>query len=125
MNKSLQRDLRRAVANNDYEQVDGGSILLPKAKVFIGGVFSHSVIHNGVESEVLHDPNIFVNEGLDHVLDATFSAGTQITAWYIGIFEGNYTPVAGDTASDIASNSTESTAYDESVRQSCVFTECG
>lgn len=117
MNESLNRDLRRAIANNDYEKVDGGSIFLPKAKVTIGGYFSHSVRRDGVESEIIHEPNIFVNQGLDHVLDATFSAGTQITAWYIAIFEGNYTPVAGDTASGIAAASTESTAYDEAVRQ--------
>jgi hypothetical protein len=39
-----------------------------------------------------------------------------VDPWYIGIFEANYTPLATDTAANIAANATESTAYDESTR---------
>ena len=50
-------------------------------------------------------------------LDVTFNGGAQITAWYLGIYEANYTPAADDTAANIAGRCTESTAYDETTRE--------
>lgn len=61
--------------------------------------------------------NLVVNEGLDHVLNTVFHSGTQVGTWFLGLFEGNYTPVAGLTAATIAAASTESTAYTETQRQ--------
>jgi hypothetical protein len=46
-----------------------------------------------------------------------FNGTTQISTWYIGLFEANYTPVASVTAATITSASTECTAYDEATRQ--------
>ena len=40
--------------------------------------------------------NLVTTEGLNHILDTQFHAGTQVTAWYIGL-KGAGTPVAGDT----------------------------
>jgi len=40
--------------------------------------------------------NIIVTEGLNHILDTQFHAGTQVTTWYIGL-KGTGTPVGGDT----------------------------
>lgn len=45
---------------------------------------------------------------------------TPVSPWYVGVFEGNYTPVAGDTAATFPANATESTAYDEATRQEYV-----
>lgn len=111
MDKRLINEVRRG----KFEKADNG-LFLPAAKVFLGGIFGHEVIRDGQSLGVVWDPNTVVNEGLDHILDAVFHGGSQISTWYIGIFEGNYTPVPGDTASDIATNSTESTAYDEANR---------
>jgi hypothetical protein len=107
---------RREVANRQYEISDSGGIYLPKAKVMLGGVFEVDHIRDGKSLGITRDHNIVVNEGLNHILSAVFNAGTQITAWYVGIFEGNYTPVATDTAANITANSTECTAYDEATR---------
>ena len=60
--------------------------------------------------------NIVVDEGLTHTLNVVFNSGTQITAWYLGIYESNYTPLATDTAATISANAIESTAYDELTR---------
>ena len=106
----------REYTNNHYEIGEKGEIYLPKAKIWLGGVFEHEVIRNGKSLGLCYDPNIVVNEGLNSILDIMFHAATQITAWYIGIFEGNYTPVATDTAANITANSTECTAYDEATR---------
>lgn len=82
----------------------------------VGGIFKFELVRDGKVIDTWESKNLVVNEGLDHMLDSTLHGSTQITSWYVGLFEGNYTPVAGDTAADIASNATESTAYDETTR---------
>jgi hypothetical protein len=47
---------------------------------------------------------------------SVFHGSTQVGTWYLGVFEGNYTPVAGLLASTIAGAATETTAYDETTR---------
>lgn len=111
----LHPELQKAVRNGDYEECDNG-LFMPKQKVMIGGVFSIDHMRGGELLETIQSPNIIVNEGLDHILSAVYNAGSQITAWYVGIFEGNYTPVAGDTGANIVANATECTAYDEANR---------
>lgn len=88
-----------------------------KAKTGMDGVYGLEHRRNGkvIYSQPLNE-NLVVDEGLTHILDILFKAGTQITAWYLGIFEANYTPAADDTAANIAARSTESTAYDEVAR---------
>ena len=108
--------VRRSIRNGKVECMDDGKIYVPDHKVVIGGVFGTAIKRDGVIGAWQHDHNLVVNEGLDSLLSVCFNAGTQITSWYVGIFEGNYTPVAGDTAATIAGNSTESTAYDEANR---------
>jgi len=54
--------------------------------------------------------NLVTTEGLNHILDSTFHADTQITTWYIGL-KGSGTPAAGDT---LASHSTWSEITDYS-----------
>lgn len=65
--------------------------------------------------------NLMPVEGLTHMLSVTFAGGSQVATWYLGLFEGNYTPLSTDTMATFPASATESTAYDESVRQT--FTE--
>lgn len=67
-----------------------------------GGVFTVEHIRNGEVIDVIHSPNIVVDEGLNHILDVALSNGAQSTTWYVGIFKNNYTPVAGDVAATFA-----------------------
>ncbi len=60
------------------------------------------------------ETNIVTNEGLNAILDIMFHASTQITTWYIAIFENDYTPLATNTYA--TPGFTESTAYDEATR---------
>jgi hypothetical protein len=69
-------------------------------------IISHSVDHN-----------IMPTEGLNYVLNSAVRGLAQLTSWYIGLFEGNYTPVLADTAATFPGSATESTAYAESTRQ--------
>lgn len=58
--------------------------------------------------------NLVTNEGLDAILNVMFNAATQITTWYVVIFETDTTPAAGHTYA--VPVYTESTAYDEATR---------
>lgn len=64
--------------------------------------------------------NIVPTEGLNHILSVVGNSGTQTTTWYAYPFEGNYTPVAGDTAATFPASATEFTAYTEATRQEWV-----
>ena len=60
------------------------------------------------------DHNLCTDEGLTSLMDIYFSDGTQITSWFVVIFEDSHTPAAGDTYA--VPGFTESTAYDEATR---------
>ena len=72
-----------------------------------------------VSSEVCH--NLVPTEGLNHAASVVFAGGAQVGTWYVGVFEGNYTPTSTDAAANIATRSTESTAYTPAARQQIVF----
>ncbi len=66
--------------------------------------------------------NIVVNAGLNHALDVTLSAGTQITTWYLGLISPSPSVAAADTMSSHG-GWTEVTAYSEATRRT--WTEAG
>lgn len=102
-----------------YERSSGG-ILSPKKELVIptrgelvkfGGRFDAKLLREGELIDEWSFDNLVVNQGLNSNLSVYFNSGTPITTWFLGIFQGNYTPVATDTAATIASNSTECSAY--------------
>lgn len=99
----------------DYQMNDGG-ILVP-SPIVVKGVYHGKIIRDGKIIDEFESPNLVVTEGLNHLLSIELAAGTQITTWSLGIFEGNYTPVATVTAATITAASTECTAYTQSTRQ--------
>jgi hypothetical protein len=58
--------------------------------------------------------NVCTDEGVTHMLDVTFSGGTQKTVWYLLLFNTDYTPLITNTYQ--APGFTESTNYDEGAR---------
>lgn len=58
--------------------------------------------------------NVNTNEGLNHILNVAFNSATQITSWYMGLFENDYTPLVTNTYA--VPGFTESEAYDEANR---------
>lgn len=99
----------------DYQKNEAG-VLVPAGNLGVHGVWRGEHVRNGKIIDEWEQPNLVVNEGLNALLDIMFHGSTQITTWYVGVFEGNYTPVATVTAATITSASTECTAYDESTR---------
>lgn len=82
----------------------------------VGGVFKFELVRAGKVIDAWEEDNLVVDEGLNDLLDVCLGGGTQKTTWYVGLFEGNYTPTAALTAATVAATSTESTAYDETTR---------
>lgn len=62
--------------------------------------------------------NTITTEGFNAWLDIMFHGSTQITTWYIAIFEDDYTPLEADTYA--VPGYTECTAYTEAARQEYV-----
>jgi len=81
-----------------------------------GGVFHCKIIRAGKIIDEWFDPNVVVNEGLNYMLDVMFNGSSPTTTWYLAPFEGNYTPIATDTAATFPASATESTAYTQSTR---------
>jgi hypothetical protein len=84
------------------------------------GHYRGEIVRDGKVIDEFEFKNLVVNQGLNYLLGAGLAGGAQITTWYIGLFSGNYTVLAADTASVIATNSTEVTAYSGGARPTWV-----
>lgn len=100
---------------NDYATTPGG-VMVPNQRLLVGGKFFGQITRQGAVIDEFESPNLVVNEGLNALLDIMFHGVSQITTWYCGVFEGNYTPVSTVTAATITSASTECTTYASSTR---------
>lgn len=100
----------------EYDVVTPGGVLMPTTKLLVGGKYQGQIVRAGRVIDEWEDDNIVVNEGLNSLLEIYFRGSTQITSWFLGVFEGNYTPVAGLTAATVTSASTECTAYASATR---------
>lgn len=60
--------------------------------------------------------NLVVNAGLNHILSATLAAGSQITAWYVGLTASSPTAAAADTMGSHSGWTEVHATYDEATR---------
>lgn len=93
-----------------------GGLLVPTSNILGTGEYHGQIIRDGAVIDEWIDKNLVVNEGLNSMLNVMFHSAAQITTWYVGLYEGNYTPVATVTAATIASAATETTAYTQTAR---------
>jgi hypothetical protein len=92
----------------------------PSSVLSLAASFTGQIVRDGQIIDEFDTPNLVVDQGLNHILDVLLPRFDQIGTWYLGVFEGNYTPVAGLTAATIAGAATECTAYDEATRPAYV-----
>lgn len=85
-----------------------------------GFIWTFDWIKRGVivDREVIR--NLWPTEGVNHMLNAEFKGGPQVTTWYLALFEGNYTPTIADLASTFPALATECTTYAETTRRAWV-----
>ena len=82
--------------------------------------YEFEIVRDGVVIDRFTEKNLIPTEGLNHMLDVVCHGGSQVGTWYVGIYEGDYTPASTNTAANFPSLSTESTAYTEGTRQAWV-----
>lgn len=110
-------EILRALANNKFEITDEGGILLQAGiNAMPMGVFDVEHRRKGDLIARVAGSNIIPTEGLNHILNTILHGGTQVTTWYVALFEGNVTPGASLTAATYTATTTECTAYDETTR---------
>lgn len=91
-------------------------ILPPSGILRAGGKFIVSHLREGKVIDEFESKNIVVNQGLNYLLNTALDAAAAQTAWYIGLFTGNYVPLATDTAATIPTSATETAAYTATTR---------
>lgn len=82
----------------------------------VGGVFTFEHVRDGKVIDSWEEPNTVVTQGLNYILNTALGATAKLADWYLGIFEGNYTPVAGLTAATVKAAASECVTYDEATR---------
>ena len=65
--------------------------------------------------------NIMPIESLNYILNAALKSGTQHPTFYVGLFEGSYTPQATDVMATFPALATELTAYSSATRPTLVL----
>lgn len=65
--------------------------------------------------------NLVPIQGLNYLIATGLKQGVAFPNFYVGLFEGDYTPVPGDVMADFPANATELTAYTESQRRPLVL----
>ena len=65
--------------------------------------------------------NLMPEEGRNYVIGAAIADAPQRTAWYCGVYEGDFTPDGTETAATIVGAAAECTAYSGAVRPTVVF----
>jgi hypothetical protein len=76
---------------------------------------------NGRALSVEEAPNIVPTVGLDYLVNAALFGDAQFTTWYLGLFNNNWSPVAGDTMTTLIASAGENQAYTGTARQAIPF----
>jgi len=94
------------------EKLEGQNELRQKARV--SSRWDWELWREGKLIDSWAELNVCTNEGLDALLDIMFHASTQLTTWYLLIFETDTTPSSATTYA--VPVFTECTAYTEGTR---------
>jgi len=65
-------------------------------------------------NDAWEESNITTDEGVTHALDVVFSGGAKKSAWYMSLFNDDYTPLGSDTYQ--SPGYTESSNYSQGAR---------
>lgn len=87
-----------------------------KPDLRIKGHMKFVQMRDGKQIDEWEVDNLVVNQGLNDILSVYFAAGSQKTSWFMGLFQGNYAPVASDTGANWAANATECSSYTNATR---------
>ena len=110
------REFKGYIDNHQYD-VGATGVMFPTASVQISG--EYLVSSPGYEDSI--EPNLLPTEGLNHILRVALSNTAKLNTFYLSLFSGAYTPVAGLTAATYPAAATEITSgtegYSEATRR--------
>lgn len=86
-------------------------------KVQFGFHYDIETVRDGKVIDTDRVYNLIPIQGLNYIIEAALRQGAAFPAIYVGLFEGNYVPVPGDTMAAFPAAATELTAYAEATRQ--------
>lgn len=86
-------------------------------KAHFGFHYDIETVLNGQVIDTDRVYNLIPIQGLNYIIEASLRQGAAFPAIYVGLYEGSYNPVPGDTMATFPSAATELTAYAESTRQ--------
>ena len=69
-----------------------------KQELRIGGIFTYEHIRDGKVIDTWEEPNLVVDQGLNHIVNVVFGADSKLYQSYVGIYANNYTPLAANVA---------------------------
>lgn len=61
--------------------------------------------------------NMLPQVGVDHVANLILGSVAPISAWFVGVYEGNFLPTSQTKAADLPGSAQESTAYSQTARR--------
>ena len=109
MHEKLQRELRQAIANEQFEEASGG-ILFPRQGVLACGEYFDRV--NGGDFVKAGD-NLVTTEGFAHLLNVALGGKAKASGYYLALFSGSATPANSWTAASFAAAANEITSQTE------------
>jgi hypothetical protein len=86
----------------------------------VGFVYTIKHMREGVCISEEHKENIIPTEGLNYILSSSLVGGQGYSAWYVGLYEGDFTPTLGTTMAALPAAAVETTAYTSSTRPAWV-----
>ncbi len=110
------REFKGYIDNHQYDVTDEG-ILFPKAGAMASGEYFFDT--DGERPGSAH--NLIPSAALEYLLNAALGGVAALPNWYLAIYSGAYTPVAGLTEANFATAATEITSategYSEATRR--------
>ena len=114
ISKGLASDLRRALANTQYEITDGGICI---GSFMFGGRYEDRVIRGGEVIEFGSTDNLVVDQGMIDILNTYFGTTSKKAGFYVALFAGAVTPAANWTAASFTATASEITSGTEGYSQ--------
>lgn len=86
------------------------------SEVQVHAVYTLEHVRDGKVIHTEQVKNLMPTQGLNYVLDTALRNQSPATAFYMGLFSGNYTPVATLTAATVTASATEFVGYTSATR---------
>lgn len=93
------------------------SVIAALRRVKFGVIYyAEIVLPDGSVITLPPTKNVVPQSGISHIAAMIRGTGTPISAWYIGVGEGDFVPSSATTAADLPGSVIEATAYSEAAR---------